>query len=64
MLNGWASGFGEGFAEEVPLFFSDPNVPILDRRLNLDMNLSEWDSLFLEMCFDVWFYKEHMEMER
>lgn len=30
-------------------FFSDPNVPIRDRRLNLDVNLSEWDSLFLEM---------------
>lgn len=47
-----------------PSVFSDPNVPILNRRLNLDMNLSEWDSLFLEMCFDVWFCKEHMEMER
>lgn len=46
------------------LCFLDPNVPILDRRLNLDMNLSEWDSLLLEMCFDVWFCKEHMEVER
>ncbi len=44
--------------------FLDPNVPILDRRPNLDMNLSEWNNFFLEICFDVWFCKEHMEMRR
>lgn len=53
-------------SQEVPLFlflFLDPNVPILDHRLNLDMNLSEWN-FFLEICFDRWFCKEHTEMER
>lgn len=52
MLNWWASGLGE------------PNVTILNHRFNLDVNLSEWNFLFLGICFNVWLCKEHMEMER
>ncbi len=67
MLNGWVSGLGEEFTGSPSVlfeFFLDPNIPILDRRPNLDMNLSEWNNFFLEISFDVWFCKERMEMER